>query len=447
MPLMTRRNNTAGFSFRLNVAALLILLFSHWVGVTSAQAPPSHQMEAVTPLADLLREAEQSNPQIQAARQAWKAAQQVPTQVSTLPDPQFGLQQVSVGSPRPFAGYTNSDFAYIGLGISQDFPYPGKLKLKGEIAKRDADVSGQQYESVRRSVIAGVKAAYFQLAYLSKTLGILESDGQLLQQVEKAADARYGSGMGNQQDLLQAQLESTKLLAEITMHHLDVAKSEAQLKELVNLSQSSPDIEPSDPTETPLPYSYEELLTAAKKQNPQIGGADKMIERQRLQVNLARKDFYPDFNLQYMWQRTDPTQSRAYYVLSFGVRVPIYRERKQRPELAQAEAELGQSRSTAEAQSQQVASELRVEYETAQKTAELLKIYEEGLLPQSHTEFQAGVVAYQNNRQDFQALFASFLDVLRLDEEYWKNIADRETALARLEELTGMSLREEGTTQ
>jgi len=447
MPLMTRRNNTAGFSFRLNVAALLILLFSHWVGVTSAQAPPSHQMEAVTPLADLLREAEQSNPQIQAARQAWKAAQQVPTQVSTLPDPQFGLQQVSVGSPRPFAGYTNSDFAYIGLGVSQDFPYPGKLKLKGEIAKRDADVSGQQYESVRRSVIAGVKTAYFQLAYLSKTLGILESDGQLLQQVERAADARYRSGMGNQQDLLQAQLESTKLLAEITMHHLDVAKSQAQLKELVNLSQSSPDIEPSDPTETPLPYSYEELLTAAKKQNPQIGGADKMIERQRLQVNLARKDFYPDFNLQYMWQRTDPTQSRAYYVLSFGVRVPIYRERKQRPELAQAEAELGQSRSIAEAQSQQVASELRVEYETVQKTAELLTIYEEGLLPQSRTEFQAGVVAYQNNRQDFQALFASFLDVLRLDEEYWKNIADRETALARLEELAGMSLREEGTNQ
>jgi outer membrane protein TolC len=447
MPLMTRRNNTARFSFRLNVAALLILLFSHWVGVTSAQAPPSHQMEAVTPLADLLREAEQSNPQIQAARQAWKAAQQVPTQVSTLPDPQFGLQQVSVGSPRPFAGYTNSDFAYIGLGISQDFPYPGKLKLKGEIAKRDADVSGQQYESVRRSVIAGVKTAYFQLAYLSKTLGILESDGQLLQQVERAADARYRSGMGNQQDLLQAQLESTKLLAEITMHHLDVAKSQAQLKELVNLSQSSPDIEPSDPTETPLPYSYEELLTAAKKQNPQIGGADKMIERQRLQVDLARTDFYPDFNLQYMWQRTDPTQSRAYYVLSFGVRVPIYRERKQRPELAQAEAELGQSRSIAEAQSQQVASELRVEYETVQKTAELLTIYEEGLLPQSRTEFQAGVVAYQNNRQDFQALFASFLDVLRLDEEYWKNIADRETALARLEELAGMSLREEGTNQ
>src|SRR5216684_6389500 len=250
---------------------------------------------AITPLEDLLKEAERNNPQIEAARQGWQAAKQVPTQVSTLPDPQFTLQHLSVGSPRPFAGYTNSNFAYIGLGVSQDFPYPGKLRLKGEIAKRDADVSQQQSESVRRSVLAGVKEAYFQLAYLSKTLGILESDGELLQQVEKAADARYRSGMGNQQDLLRVQLEQTKLLREITMHHLEVAKLQAQLKELLNRSQSSPDIETTDLSETPLPYSYEDLLAATKAQNPQIAGAEKMVERQKLQVDLAHKDFYPDF--------------------------------------------------------------------------------------------------------------------------------------------------------
>jgi cobalt-zinc-cadmium efflux system outer membrane protein len=396
---------------------------------------------AATSLQDLLTEAEQNNPQIRAARQGWQAAKQVPSQVSTLPDPQFNLQQVNVGSPRPFAGYTNSDFAYVGLGVTQDFPYPGKLRLKGEIAKRDADVVQQQYESVRRSILAGVKSAYFQLAYLSKTLGILESDGQLLQQVEKAADARYRSGMGNQHDLLQAQVERTKLLREITMHHLEVAKLQAQIKQLLNRPQSSPDIEPSELSETSLPNTFEELLSAAKAQNPEISGAEKMVERQKLQVDLAHKDFYPDFNVQYMWQRTDPTQFRAYYMLSFGVRVPIYRGRKQRPELTQAEAELNRSRSESEIQSQQVAFELRSEYETAQKTAELLRIYSEGLLPQARAGFQAGIAAYQNNRQDFQALLASFLDVLHLDEEYWKSIAERETALARLEQLTGLSLR------
>src|SRR6266446_8837870 len=360
MSLMTRKNETPRFLFRLIETSLPALLFCLVpVSVSSAQESMPHQAQPVTPLAELLREAEQNNPQIQAARQSWQAAKQVPTQVSTLPDPQFTLQHLSVGSPRPFAGYTNSDFAYLGLGVSQDIPYPGKLRLKGEIARRDADVSQQQIESVRRAVLAELKGTYFQLAYLSKTLTILEEDGALLKQVEQAADARYRSGMGTQQDVLQAQLQKTKLLREIAMHHLQVGKLEAQLKQLLNRSQESPDIEPANLLETPLLQTYAELLAAAQLQNPEIAGAQKMIERQSLQVDLARKDFYPDFNVQYMWQRTDPTQFRAYYMVSVGVRVPIYRGRKQRPELAQAEAEQLRARSELQVQSQQVASELR----------------------------------------------------------------------------------------
>jgi len=400
-----------------------------------------HQAQAVTPLAELLREAEQNSPQIQAARQSWQAAKQVPTQVSTLPDPQFTLQHFSVGSPRPFAGYTNSEFAYIGLGVSQDIPYPGKLRLKGEIAKREADVSQEQIESVRRAVMAELKAAYFQLAYLSKTLTILEQDGELLKQVGQAADARYRSGMGSQQDLLQAQLQQTKLLREIAMHHSEVGKLDARLKQLLNRPQDSPDIEPAELTETPLVQTYADLLAATQTQNPEIAGAKKMIEKQSFQVDLARKDFYPDFNLQYMWQRTDPTQFRAYYMLSVGVRVPIYRGRKQRPELAQAEAEQLRARSELQAQSQQVAAELRAQYVLAQQTSELLKIHREGLSPQSRSEFQAALAAYQSNKQDFQALLAAFLDVLRFDQGYWQNVAEYETAIARIEQMTGLSLR------
>ena len=440
---IVRKNPAARFFGATAIGILCVGLLPGVLPIVHAQEAASSHAGPVTPLSDLLAEAEKNNPQIEAARQGWQAAKQVPTQVSAPPDPQFNLQHVSVGSPRPFAGYTNSDFAYLGIGVSQDFPYPGKLRLKGEIAKREADVVQEQYETVRRSILAGVKSAYFQLAYLSKTQKILESDGELLQQVEKAADARYRSGVGSQQDLLRPQLEQTKLFREITMHHLEVAKLQAQIKQLLNRSQSSADIEPSEPTETPLPQTFEELLSAAKGQNPAISATEKMIERQKLQVALAHKDFYPDFNVQYMWQRTDPTQFRANYMLSVGVRMPIYRGRKQLPEVAQAQAELNRSRSDSQVQSQQVAFELRSEYETAQKTAELLKIYREGLLPQARAGFDAGIAAYQNNRQDFQALLASFLDVLHLDQEYWKNIAERETALARLEELTGLSLREE----
>jgi cobalt-zinc-cadmium efflux system outer membrane protein len=418
----------------------LLLLTALGKDTLAQESAPQHA-HVVIPLADLLQEAEKNNPHIEAAWQGWQAAKQVPTQVSTLPDPQFSLQHLSVGSPRPFAGYTNSDFAYIGLGVTQDIPYPGKLKLRGEIAKREADVSQQQVETVRQAVLAEVKASYFQLAYLSKTLAILEGDGELLKQIEQAADARYRSGMGTQLDVLQAQLQKTKLIREIAMHHLEVGKLEAQLKQFLNRPQDSPDIEPADLTESPLLQTYQELLGAAKAQNPELAASQKMIDKQSLQVDLARKDFYPDFNVQYVWQRTDPTQFRAYYMLSFGVRVPIYRSRKQKPELAQAQAEELRARSELEAQSQQLASELRAQYIVVQQTAELLTIHREGLAPQARSAFQSGLASYQSNKQDFRAVLTSFLDLLHLDEEYWQNVAEYETAIARLEQITGLSLR------
>ena len=282
---------------------------------------------------------------------------------------------------------------------------------------------------------------YFQLGYLAKRQAILEGDGKLLQQVEEAAEARYRNGMGNQQDVLQAQLERTKLLREITTNQLEAGKVQAAIKQLLNHPQSSPDIETVELSETAAAYTYDQLLAAASMNNPEIAGAQKMIERQGLQVDLAKKDFYPDFNLQYMWQRTDPAQFRAYYVVTLGIRIPIYRGRRQQPELAQAEADQSRAKSEHEAQTQQIAFQLRQQFLGTEKSAELLKIYREGLLPQARAELQAGMAAYQSNRQDFQALLASFLDVLKLDEEYWQTLSEHETALAQMEEVTGLSLR------
>jgi outer membrane protein TolC len=394
-----------------------------------------------TKLTDLLIEAEKNNPQIQAAKHGWESAKQIPSQVATLPDPQVVLQQTNVGSPRPFAGYTNSDFAYIGVGFSQDLPYPGKLRLRGEIAQKDADATQQKYESLRRAVLAAVKMAYFQLGYLAKREKVLDEDAQLLQQVEQAAESRYRNGLGNQQEVLQAQLERTKLLREMNMNQLEQGKVQAELKSLLNRSQTSTDIETAELSESTPAYNFDQLLAEAKANNPDLAGMQEMVERQSLQVDLAKKDFYPDFNVQGMWQRTDPSQFRAYYQFTVGMRIPIYRSRRQRPELAQAEADRDRAKSEYEMQSQQTAFQLRQQFLTAEKSAELLKIYRQGLIPQARAELQAGMAAYQSNRQDFQALLASFLDVLKLDEEYWQTLSEHETALAQIEEVTGVTLR------
>lgn len=410
-------------------------------GAPSASAQQKPANSEGSKLADLLVEADNNNPQVHVAKQEWQSMQQMPTQVGTLPDPQVALQQLNVGSPRPFAGFTNSDFSYIGLGVSQDLPYPGKLRLRRELANKDAEVVEQKVEVLRRAVHSDLKMTYFRIAFLTKQSAILDGDSELLRQVEQAAEVKYRSGMGNQQEVLQAQLEQTKLLREITANRLEAGKLQAELKQLLGRPQTSPDLLTEEIGESSITRNFDELLSAAQSNNPQISGAQKTVERQKVAIDIAKKDFYPDFNAQFMWQRTDPSQYRAYYQFTVGARIPIYRKRKQQPELAQAEIDENRARSELEAQSQELSATLRQQYVVVKKSAELSKLYREGLLPQAKAELQAGFAAYESNRQDFVTLLTSFLDVLKLDEEYWQTLAEHEAAIGQIEELTGLSLR------
>jgi outer membrane protein, heavy metal efflux system len=396
--------------------------------------------EPVTPLAALLDEAAQNNPDILAARRGWQAASQVPSQVSTMPDPEVTVQHLSVGSPRPFAGYSNSDFAYIGIGVSQDLPFPGKLKLRGEVAERDAALVREKVESARRSILQQVKDAYFQLAYIQQTLGVLERNDRLLEQIEKIADARYRVGQGSQQDVLKAQLERTKLQRELVHHHEIMQTQQALLRKVLNRKADSPDVTAEMLIETPLSIPVNDLLAKIRTQNPDVAGQQEMINRQSLQVEAARKDRYPDFSVQYMWQHT-AEQFRDYYMVSVSARIPIYRRRKLNPEMTQAVEELQQSRRQYESQVQSAFFEVRNQYIAAETASQMLKIYREGLIPQALTTYQSGLAAYQTGRLDFETLLSGFMDVLNFDEEYWKALLDHETALSKIEQLTGVSFR------
>ncbi|HLJ15205.1 MAG TPA: TolC family protein [Bryobacteraceae bacterium] len=392
-----------------------------------------------TPLPQLLEEAAHNNRDILAALHGWRAAAQVPTQVSTLPDPEVTVQQFSVGSPRPFAGFSNSDFAYIGIGISQDLPYPGKLGLRGEVAQRDAAASRKQFEGAQRRIRAEVKAAYYQLSYLQRTLALIQRDGKLLDEIEKIAEARYRTGQGSQQDVLKSQLQRTQLLGELAHHHAAIEMTQAKLNRLLNRPPDSPAITADELTETSLPYTSQELLARVRTENPAVELEQEMVRKQSLQVELARKDFYPDFNVQYMWQHT-AGQFRDYYMLSFGAKIPLYRRRRLDPELTEAVEELDRSRRTYESEVQQAYFEVRDQFIAADTAAQLLKIYREGSIPQAMATYQAGLASYESGKQDFETLLSAFLDVLHYDEEYWKTLAGHEAALARIERLTGVTL-------
>jgi cobalt-zinc-cadmium efflux system outer membrane protein len=418
-------------------------------GNAGAQEPPSPQRRIpespamaehermATSLRELEQEAEQKNPQIAASFHGWQAARNVPKQASALPETQFSVQQFSVGSPRPFAGYSNSGFAYIGFGASQDIPYPGKRQLRGRVAEHEADSMEAQTDSVRRAVVGNLKMVYFRLAYIQQTLGVLQRSDSLLTQVQEASEARYRVGQGNQQDVLKAQLQHTKILQEVAHHHQEEGLLEAQIKQVLGRPQDSADIVAETLTLRALPYTAAELLQRAREQNPDVHSKQASIRQQEAKVELAHKNFRPDFNVQYNYEHTG-SQTRDYYMATFGIRLP--NRGRQKAELAEALENQERVRQELDAESQRVLSEVQQQYVRAKTSEERLKIYSDGLVPQSEATFQSALSAYQSNRQDFESLLSGFLDVLNLDLEYRSELIEHESALAELERLTRVDL-------
>jgi outer membrane protein, heavy metal efflux system len=150
----------------------------------------------------------QNNPEIQAARSRFEAATKRPSQVGTLPEPTASYTNFGVG--HPFSRLNGSDFAYQGLGVSQELPFPGKLGLASEQAKREAESEQQNYWSVVLGVTARLKVAWYEWLAVQKAIEFTRKGRDLLGRFEEIARNRYTVGKGLQQDVLKAQFEYSR---------------------------------------------------------------------------------------------------------------------------------------------------------------------------------------------------------------------------------------------
>ena len=385
----------------------------------------------------LIAEARQNNAAIKVAERAIDISRYGPAQASALPDTEIMVQHFAVGNPRPFAGYSNSDFAYIGFGASQEVPYPGKRGLRANVAQHEVAISAAEKNIVAWDVLTRVKLAYFRLAASQETISILEKNQQSADQIEQAAEARYRVGQGTQEDVLRAQMQRTKLLNDLAMQQRDSSQSQVALKALLNRPDDSPDLiaEPLSLHHLPLPQN---LLARLRENNPDLQTSTERISQSHAAVELAKREKKPDFGVQYMWQHT-ASNFRDYYMGTFSIRLPN-RSRVRAME-GEAEAKLAQAQAEKEARLKQMESDLGEQFAVVQTSEQQLKVYEEGLIPQSEAALNAGLAGYRAGKQEYQGLLASFTDTLQLTIERERTLAEHESAIARIEGLIGEELQ------
>src|SRR5713226_1427485 len=422
---------------------LTLVGFVAFDGIPAAFAEPDARTStqpggsAANSLQALLEEAVSQSPILVAARSHWQALTKVPRQVSTLPDPMVGLTHFTVGSPQPFSGYETSDFYYTGFGFSQDIPGPGKLGLRADQAQKAAETGRHALEVQQRQVAEQVRETYFNLFYLKKTFALLVQTQAELQTVAQTAETQYHVGMAQQQDVFKAQLEQTSLLKEIEMHHEEVNQSQANLKAILGREQDSPNIAISDDVKaTDLAVDEHRLRELGLSNSPTLKQARAMEERGQAAVEIAKRDYLPDFTVGYTYEKTGP-KFKDYYMLSLGAKIPLYFWRKQSLAVEQAVLEKESARADAYSKRLSVMSDLQNQVIALQTTQRVLKLYSEGLIPQANATQESALAAYRVSKVDFQTLLSTVIDVLRLRQEYYRTLADHEIAVAKIQEIIG----------
>ena len=400
-------------------------------------AGPAFSQNAPTTLQSLIEEARQNNAAIKTAERAIQTSEYMPKQASALPDTEVMAQSFTVGSPRPFAGYSNSDFAYIGFGASQEIPYPGKRALRANVAQHEIAISRAQKGSVTWDVLTRLKLAYFQLAASQELLTVLEKNRQLAEQIEQAAEIRYGVGQGTQQDVLRAQLERTKLLSEISMQRRQIAQSQAVLKAFLNRAPESSDIVPEALSNHRMPAAAV-LFAKLRQNNPELQVSAEQVSQGQAATALAKREQKPDFGVRYMWQHT-ADNFRDYYMGTFSIRLPN-RSRVRAAE-AESRAKVTQAEAEKESRLKQMESDLGEQIAIVQTSEQQLTVYDHGLIPQSESALNAGLAGYRAGKQDYQGLLGSYNDTLRLALGRERTLAEHEAAIAQIEHLIGEELQ------
>ena len=384
---------------------------------------------------DLLNGLIQNNPEIQAARFRFDAATKRPSQVGTLPEPTARYTNFGVG--HPFSRLNPSEFAYQGFGVSQEIPFPGKLGLASEEAKREAEGQLQNYRSVILDVTSRLKVAYYEWLAVQKAIELTRKNGDLLSRFEEIARNRYTVGKGLQQDVLKAQLEVSSLERDIVMLDEKRHRVEAEIASLLAVPSVSLGA-PAEVQTSVFSMSLDDLVKATNEA-PRIRAEQKMVDARAVGINRSLKDFRPDFGVNLEWDHTGGNFPE-HYMATVEVKIPIYYARKQRYALEESYSRLNEAKQNYRSAQQQAIFQVKDQYLAIQSSERILNLYKTTLLPQAQLTVDSAASAYEVGNIDFLSLVTNLTNLISLERQYYDEVARHEEALARLEPIVGKEL-------
>ena len=403
-----------------------------------AQAPIS----APQPLFELIEEGLTQNKEIQSLEAEVQSFQEEVSFAGSLEDPRLGFGVLNL--PTNSWEFDQEPMTQKTVFLAQKFPWFGKLSLKSQRQALMASEQQAVLDAKKLGLARKIAVAYYELGFVVTNNEINERLTDMVTQLLKVAETRYASGEGLQQDVLQAQVELSKLLDEQIVLQKRRRTLRDQINELLNREQFisiNPLLDPRYPVVEMDFQTVKEIKERSLANNPWLQLRQTKVAQSEVEIKLAKKEYWPDmdFRVAYGQREDDPNGGNRpdFFSATVTVNIPLWAKSRQNKKLAASEkaheAAIKSYRNLAESLPYQVDS-LATEIKNTQKN---YKLYVDALLVQSEQWARSSLAAYEVGKVEFNTMVNAQIRLLRAELQAKRYLYTIYQKLAELEELIG----------
>ena len=406
-------------------------------------ALPVQAQNSVLSAAEAVKTAVSENPGLAEMQARFRAMSEIPSQMGALPDPvvSFG----AMNFPTDSFDRDQEPMTQLQVGISQAFPFPGKLNLREEAAEFDAQAAFYTADEMRLMLIANVQQKWWQIFYLDRAIDTIRSNQVLLKQFIDVAKTKYETGKGLQQDVLLAQLEQSKLIDKNIQIQALRSNQAILLNTMMNLRANAEVSLPRTVNKSlPTILNEHRLYQLAAIHRPIIKQREQTVAASESRLDLAKRNEYPDFNVAVNYGNRSGNNpmpmsgSRSDFVsVMVGIKVPLYLGRKQSKAIRQKSSELEKNHYAVLDEKGRVSAEISTAVTDYRRAGEQMSLFGSGIVPQARQTVQSMLAGYQVSKVDFLNLVRSQITLLNYELQYWKSLSEAKQALAKIQAAVG----------
>jgi cobalt-zinc-cadmium efflux system outer membrane protein len=399
------------------------------------------------PVDDFIRRALAENRTVQAARYNVLAMQSRVPQVTSLDDPVASNTIYPIPSVGP--QYSLMGYNPYNLMLSQQFPWFGTLRLRGQAAEKDAKVALAELAAAELGTVSAVKRAYYDLYYNERAEAILADNRRLAVDFIAIARERFKTGSTGQQDVLRAEVVVDDLDRELIRVRQGTASARADLAQQLHVDPESelrtlPDL----PLAT-VPAQVDRLYRLAVAARPELQGRLAAIARDERAVELTRKRYRPNVTLGLSYMDMEKTNAVTPKTASgnpnvglfVGFNLPIY-QKKLAAGVCEAQARAIADARLYDAERDSTYREIKDLIAQANSQKAISDLFRASILPKSRQALEASTSEYQAGNVDYVTLITAWREVLQIELQAAQVEAELSKVLASLERAVGCQLNE-----